>query len=84
MHEAIHEAGFVEIAWVRPIEKFRNIGLIDKLPHRSGALLFFRDDGTATAYLIDPAGSPSLDSDVGTIIGAFRACAMRSKVDIQK
>mmetsp|Transcript_17604 Transcript_17604/g.24826 ORF Transcript_17604/g.24826 Transcript_17604/m.24826 type:complete len:1155 (-) Transcript_17604:261-3725(-) len=51
-----HEAGVVSIAWVHPYEKFQSKGVTesDEIVNDNGALVFYRSNGSAMVYIVDP------------------------------
>jgi len=57
--DIFHEVGFVSYAWVRPNQSFQSKSVFvtdqhtKKQSNHNGTMLFFRENGTAEAYVVD-------------------------------
>jgi hypothetical protein len=69
----MHEAGYFACAWVCPLEKFQSMPVIDSGRHanKHGAFVYFRDDGEAYAFLVDPLKKIDSCSDMEWISDGF-------------
>jgi len=65
--DVFHEAGFSSFAWVRPKEKFQFHSVLEGYTQSHGALLFFRENGTAVGYAVDASGFVDPNGRVGVI-----------------
>jgi len=66
-----NEVGFESFAWVRPNERILFEPILKNCNYSNGAFLFFRENRTAVAYVVDPSGHLDPDGEVGLISEAI-------------
>jgi len=71
--DIFREVGFASFAWVRPGEEIRFKTIFTGYKNIHGALLFFRENGTAVAYAVDPSEYADPNGHVCFISDAIRS-----------
>ena len=72
--EHLHEISFAAFAWVQPEEKFNHQVLSEEFHNKHGSFMFYKEDGSAIAYCVDPSGL-FIDSggNTSSIVDAYRS-----------
>jgi len=71
--EYFHEVGIVASAWIRPGEKFRGHLATEDRHYNHGCFMFFRDDGSAIVYSLDPSGFVDPNGETSSLADAFQS-----------
>jgi len=69
--DTFREVGFIRFAWARSNETFMLKPVSYNFENNHGAFLFFHENGTIVAFVVDPIGCYSENADVGLISEAF-------------
>lgn len=81
--EYFHEVGIVASAWIRPGEKFRGHLATEDRYYDHGCFMFFRDDGSAIVYSLDPSGFVDPNGETSSLADAFQSSS-KVKLFIKK
>lgn len=81
--EYFHEVGIVASAWVRPKETFRGHLATEDHHYNHGCFMFFRDDGSAIIYSLDPSGFVDPNGETSSLADAFQSSS-KVKLFIKK
>ena len=69
--EYFYEVGFAAFAWIHPQERFNHKVLSEQIHNNHGSIMFFKEDGSAIVYCVDPTGFIDPGRETSSIADAY-------------
>ena len=71
--KSFFEVGYVAGAWIHPQENFQHDPVAKEFHNNHGSFMFFKEDGSAVLFCIDPSGFIDPEGEKNAIVDAFNA-----------